>query len=239
MFEIRHPKFFDIPSFDDDYAQPIRRLHLFEPFDPPPIVYLPRIHYAPDVYVEEHFPFVYERFEEPAIPPYMSRLLTTLSYTYKAKVLPVRDYVDDNKETSEDSVSSASKILPQADKTTSTPKKDANVKTSTPAQGSVKIPPPKPNTIAEPVTKPVAETKPESGKPTEPIANVEATITNVDEETKPVDEVINDSEVETPDADVAATVTAPESVNDANGQPELEGNDGEATAAEDIPVPAA
>lgn len=193
--------------------------------------------------MEEHFPYAYNHFEEPVTPPYRSRLLTTLSYSYTTKVLPVHDY---NEETVEDSVPGASKNVPQAvpnsgneSPNKGTTKKDTNVGTNTslPSQGSVKVVTPKPNIQAESVTKPDAETKAENetntenDKTTEPNTNPEET--KVDVENKPVDEVIQIQDAE------GDTTTPENSINDTTGQSEVEGNVVEATTDAAAAVPAA
>lgn len=198
--------------------------------------------------MEEHFPYAYNHFEEPVTPPYISRLLTTLSYSYTTKVLPVHDYKE---ETVEDSVPSASKKVPQAVPNSGneltnkgTTKKDTNVGTNTslPSQGSVKVVTPKPNIQAESVTKSNAETKAENkkktanDKTTEPDTNpVETKVSenNVDVENKPVDAVI-----QIPDAE--GDTTPENSINDTTGQTdEVEGNVVEATTDEaDVPATA-
>lgn len=259
LIEIRHPKFFDIRSFDDDYiSQSPRRLHLFEPVDPVPVIYLPRIHFAPDVYVEERYPYAYNRFEEPVNPPYLSRLLTTLSLTYKTKVLPVRDYVAENKETDEDSLASASETAPPEVKKpgngskVTTPKNDSKVgtNTSTPPE-SVKVTP-KPNVKAESVTKPKAETnpkaeakpkeeakpeadtKPESVKTTEPDANVAVTDASDIESKFDVDsKATENSKVEDKDAPTAAASES--SVSETKS--DAKENAGEETTVADVPTP--
>lgn len=210
LIEIRQPKYFDVRTVDDDYTQALRRLHLFEPlpFDHRPVIYLPRIHYAPDVYIEERYPYAYNRIEEPVNPPYISRLLTTLSLTYKTKILPVHDY---SEETVADSLSSASEASPKEVITNkSTPKKGTNT-------GSVKVVTPKPIIKAESVAKPIAETKPENEDTTEPTKDSENNV-------EPVDEVTENSESE-----AGSTDTEPEgSVDDTNG--------GEATTDADVPT---
>lgn len=214
LIEIRQPKYFDVRTVDDDYIHSLRRLHLFEPFDHRPVIYLPRIHIVPDVYVEERHPYAYNQIEEPVNPPYISRLLTTLSVTYNTKILPVHDY---SEETVADSLSSASEASPKEVVTNKdTPKKGTNA-------GSVKVVTPKPNIKTESVAKPKAETKAENIPKSENGDTIEPT-EDSENNVEPVDEVIDDSEAVKTESETGSTDTEPEA------------NDGDATTDADVPT---
>lgn len=147
----------------------------------------------------------------------MSRLLTTLSLTYKTKILPVQDY---SEETVADSLPSANEASPKEVVTNKvTPKKGTNA-------GSVKEVTPKPNIKAESVAKPKAETKPENipksdnEDTTEPTEDSEVNV-------EPVDEVIKNPEVVNTESEAGSADNEPEgSVDDTN--------DGEATTDADV-----
>lgn len=152
-------------------------------------------------------------------PPYLNRFLTTLSVSYKAKILPVRDYIDETKETVSDSLTSSSDNVPKevsspANDSTATnkgtTKKNPNGGTNagTP-QVSSNVLPPKPNIKAESVTKPKAETKPENDSDKTTDTNVadptDSKNIAVDKVIEPVDKVIENSVVGSTDSADAKT----------------------------------
>ncbi|KAG4065160.1 hypothetical protein HA402_007557 [Bradysia odoriphaga] len=221
VIEIPLPKVVRI--FDDDYSQPQRHLHSYDPYNqPPPVIYLPRVHVVPEVYVDDLHPYAH-RFQE---PPYLSRLWTTLSYTYNTRLVRVIDK-DETKENVADSVDSASNIVEQPATKSTTKKGKGTEKGGSTDQSSVKKVTSKPK--AEAVTKSDAGGKPDDNKTTGSTTEVEATEVSEKNddgvETKPVDE-------KTKTVDATSDSTTPK---DSDGNAEsapTENGDGTTTDAE-------
>ncbi|XP_037038312.1 uncharacterized protein LOC119075859 isoform X2 [Bradysia coprophila] len=208
VIEIPLPKVVRI--FDDDYPQPQRRFHSYDPYDqPPPVIYLPRVHVVPDVYVDDLHPYAH-RFQE---PPYLSRLWTTLSYTYNTRLVRVIDK-DETKETVADSVGSASNTVEQPATKGTTKKEKSTEKAGSADKGSVKKVTSKPK--AEAVTK--SGEKPDDNKTTGSSTKVEGTKVSENNgdgvETKPVEEEIKTDDA-TSDSTSAPTENGDGSTTDA------------------------
>lgn len=214
------PPVIDIPLpkivhlYDDDYSKPFHRLHLFDPYDqPPPVIYLPRVHVAPEIYIDDLHPYAH-RFQE---PPHLNRLWTTLTYTYNTRVVPVIDKEKEEEHVA-DSNGSDSDVVPQVVKNKGATKKDKNAETTT---SSVKKVTPKPETEA--VTKSdtgeksnvnkTAESKVDTKKISE---NDDADVESkpVEEETKTVDATSDSATPDDGNADTAATENSEGSTTD-------------------------
>lgn len=223
VIEIPRPRIIHI--YDDDYSQPqpLRQpLHFFDHYDhPTPVIYLPRVHVEPEIYVDDLPSHYRHRFQE---PPYLNRLMTTLTYTYNTRVVRVIDK-DEKDEKVADSSASASDTVSNAVTNKGTTKKDKNAETTS-STGSVKKVTPKPG--VEAVPKSDAGEKPDDNKTTESTTKVDATKVSEDKvagvEPKPV-------EGET-DANSDST-TSKDSDNDGNS--ETENSEGSTTDA-DVPA---